>query len=281
MSSFEFPGEYYEVIRKDLRDVTAETDFLASYLPSGGRVLDIGSGTGTNLRALAALGHPGVGVDQSAGFTEFARKAAAEAAAAAPAGETAEVDYVHARTAEYTTEQRFDLAYSLFSTLNQLTRDELKQLFADVRGWLTPGGHLVIDIGHLLNFVDGYQPNIIAHHQGDGLLVTRLARQSVNPHAAIWRNEETVIVRGADGQVSMYANFFDQAVLTAPEVRDLLAAAGFEVVAEYGGFRKEPGPRIGRGPLLFVARVADGGTGTANAAAANVNGSNGTEAVAA
>ncbi|WP_280717046.1 class I SAM-dependent methyltransferase [Kitasatospora sp. MAP5-34] len=275
MSSFEFPGEYYEVIRKDLRDVTAETDFLASYLPPGGRVLDIGSGTGTNLRALAALGHPGVGIDQSASFTEFAREAAKAAAAAGAAGaagaEAAEVEYVHTRTADFTIDQRFDLAYSLFSTLNQLTRDELKQLFADLHGWLAPGGHVVIDIGHLLNFVDGYQPNIIAHHQGDGLLVTRLARQSVNPHAAIWRNEETVIVRGADGQVSMYANFFDQAVLTSPEVRDLLAAAGFEVVAEYGGFRKEPGPRVGRGPLLFVARAT---TATTTRTA-------GTEAVAA
>ncbi len=273
LSSFEFPGEYYEVIRKDLRDVTAETDFLASYLPSGGRVLDVGSGTGTNLRALAALGHPGVGIDQSASFTEFARAAAAGAVDGA---EVAEVEYVHARTADFSTDQRFDLVYSLFSTLNQLTRDELKQLFADVRGWLAPGGHVVIDIGHLLNFVDGYQPNIIAHHQGDDLLVTRLARQSVNPHAAIWRNEETVIARGADGQVSMYANFFDQAVLTSPEIRDLLSAAGLEVVAEYGGFRKEPGPRIGRGPLLFVARAA--GIPADNAAAGSTTG---TSAVAA
>ncbi|MFJ6216784.1 class I SAM-dependent methyltransferase [Streptomyces sp. NPDC092296] len=249
MSSFEFPGEYYEVIRKDFRDLAAETDFLASYLPLGGTVLDLGSATGTNLRALAALGHPGVGVDQSAAFTAHARNAA-------PAPGAAPVEYVHARTADYTTEQRFDLVYSLFGTLNQLPRAELKQLFADVRDWLAPGGHLVVDIGHLLNFVDGFQPNMIAHHQGDDLLITRLARQSVNPHAAIWRNEETIIARGADGTVAMYANFFDQAVLTSPEIRDLLAAAGLEVVAEYGGFRKEPGPRIGRGPLLFVARVA-------------------------
>jgi SAM-dependent methyltransferase len=254
LSSFEFPGECYEVIRKDFRDLVAETDFLASYLTAGGTVLDIGSGTGTNLRALAAQGHPGVGVDQSACFTEYARTVAAAGSGEPGAAPT---EYVHCRTADYTTDQRFDLAYSLFGTLNLLTRDELRQLLADTRRWLAPGGHLVVDFGHLLNFVDGYQPYMIGHHQGDGLLVTRLARQSVQPHAAVWRNEETLLVRTADGSVAMYANFFDQAVLSVPEIRDLLAAAGLEVVAEYGGFRKEPAPRAGRGPLLFVARATE------------------------
>jgi SAM-dependent methyltransferase len=248
VSSFENPGEFYEVIRKDFRDLATETEFLASYLPPGGRVLDIGSGTGGNLRALAALGHPGTGLDQSASFTAYA-VAAADPGSAATA-------YVHTRAEEFTTDDRFDLVYSLFSTLNQLGRTELRQLLTAVLGWLAPGGHVVIDIGHLLNFVDGYQPNIIAHHQGDDLLVTRLARQSVHAHRAVWRNEETIIARDGEGRVSMYANFFDQTVFTAPEVRDLLVDAGFEVVAEYGGFRKEPGPRIGRGPLLFVARAA-------------------------
>ncbi|MEU2626880.1 class I SAM-dependent methyltransferase [Kitasatospora sp. NPDC007106] len=248
LSSFEYPGEFYEVIRKDFRDLAAETEFLASYLPPGGSVLDIGSATGANLRALAALGHPGTGLDQSAAFTGYAASKAQEPGSAA-------VEYVHTRAEEYRTDRRFDLVYSLFSTLNQLDRGELRQLLESVRGWLAPGGHVVVDIGHLLNFVDGYQPNIIAHHQGDGLLVTRLARQSVHAHRAVWRNEETIIARDGDGTVSMYANFFDQTVFTAPEVRDLLVDAGFEVVAEYGGFRKEPGPRIGRGPLLFVARA--------------------------
>ena len=249
MSSFEYPGAYYEVIRNDFRDLAAETEFLASYLPSGGRVLDLGSGTGTTLRALAALGHPGVGVDQSAEFTGYAEKAAS-------ADGSAGTEFVRAAVEEYATDQRFDLVCSLFGSLNQLTRQQLKQVLAAVPGWLAPGGHLVVDIGQLLNFVDSFQPYVIAHHQADELLLTRIARQSVHPHRAAWRSEETIIARDADGRVSMHANFLDQTVFTAPEVRDLLADAGLEVVAEYGGFRKEPAPRSGRGPLLFVARVA-------------------------
>ena len=243
MTSFDFPGACYEVLRQDYRDLSGETDFLASYLPDGGRALDLGCGTGTNLRALAERGYRGVGVDHSPSFVDYARAAGGD------------VEYVHADLAEFDTDQRFDLVYTLFATLNLLSHKDLGDLLGRARRWLNPGGHLVVDAAHLLNFVDGFQPTVVSHHRRDGLLITRLARQLVNPHAATWRNEETLIVRGQDGVVSMYANFFDQTVLTAPELRDLVARAGFTVTAEFGGFRKEPPPRAGRGPLLCVAQA--------------------------
>jgi SAM-dependent methyltransferase len=248
-TSFEFPGEYYEIMRKDFRDVDAETDFLTSLLPDGGTVLDLGSGTGTNLRALRDRGHRCTGVEQSAAFTAYAREAGAEG-----------ITYVHGRAEDFRTEERFDLVHSLFMTLNHLPRTELRATLLRIRELLRPGGHAVLEFGHLLNFVDTFQPHTVAHHRGpDGVLITRLARQVINPHAANWRNEETLLVRAADGTVAMYDNFFDQAVLTGPEIHDLLAAAGLSVTAEYGGFRKQPAPFHGRGPLVIVATARQEG----------------------
>ncbi|MFG3496000.1 class I SAM-dependent methyltransferase [Streptomyces sp. NPDC047928] len=246
MSSFEFPGRYYEIMRRGFRDLAAETSFLASLLPEGGHVLDLGCGTGTNLRELASLGFRGTGVDQSAQFIEYARQAGGEG-----------LTYAHERVENFTTDQRFDLIHSLFMTLNYLPRPELPAVLRTIRSLLRPGGHVVLEFGHLLNFVDTYQPHTIAHHRGDGVLISRLARQVINPHAAIWRNEEVLYVRESDGSVAMYDNFFDQTVLTGPEVRDLLTAAGLTVTAEYGGFRKEPAPFHGRGPLVLVATATD------------------------
>ncbi|MBX6384595.1 MAG: class I SAM-dependent methyltransferase [Microbispora sp.] len=246
MTSFEFPGKYYEIMRRDFRNLAAETEFLASLMPDGGRALDLGCGTGTNLRELGARGYSCVGVDQSAGFIDYA----------VHAGGT-NVQYVHGRIEEFDTDDRFDLVYSLFMTLNYLPRTELRGVLRKMRELLLPGGHVVLEFGHLLNFVETFQQHIIAHHRGDGVLITRLARQSLNPHAANWRNEETLLVRESDGRVSMYDNFFDQAVLTGPEVRELLADAGLTVTAEYGGFRKEQAPGHGRGPLVIVATAEE------------------------
>ncbi|MFF5635766.1 class I SAM-dependent methyltransferase [Streptomyces sp. NPDC012825] len=248
LSSFEFPGGYYEMMRRDFRDLTAETDFLASYVPDGGRVLDLGCGTGTNLRELGARGLSCVGVDQSASFVDYAERAGGEGVA-----------YVHGRAEDFTSQERFHLVYSLFMTLNYLPREQLRRTLRNAADRLLPGGHVVLEFGHLLNFVESYQQHTVAHHRGDGVLITRLVRQSLNPHAAIWRNEETLLVRDADGRVSLYDNFFDQSVLTGPEVRELLADAGLTVTAEYGGFRKEPAPGHGRGPLVIVAsRTGEG-----------------------
>lgn len=242
-SSFEFPGKYYEIIRQDFRKTQTETDFFASYLPPNGRVLDLGCGTGTNVRALAELGYSCIGVDQSQHFIDYARNAESKDT----------IDFVHARVADYSTDQQFDLIYTIFVTLNYMERDDIPILFRKVRRWLRPGGHFVVDIGHMLNFVDNYQPYIIAHHQHEGVLITRLIRHLVNAHTANWRHEETILVRESDGEVSMYDDFFDQMALTGPELRHLLADAGLKVVEEFGSFRKETPSRRGQGHLIFVA----------------------------
>ncbi|WP_051393760.1 class I SAM-dependent methyltransferase [Glycomyces arizonensis] len=247
MTGFEFPGQYYEVIRKSFRDVDAETAYFSTWLEksgraSGGRVLDLGCGTGTNLRALRERGHTGVGVDTSAAFLERASALGGDG-----------VDYVRAAITEFDTAETFDLVVCVFATLNLIPPEQLAPLLRRIRGWLKPGGHLVLEAAHLLGFVDAYQPYMIAHHEADGVLLTRLVRTTVNGHTACWRNEETIVARDPDGTVSMHANRFDQWVLTAPQIRDALTASGFAVVAEHGGFRDAPPAPIGKGPLVQVA----------------------------
>jgi SAM-dependent methyltransferase len=244
--SFEFPGEYYEIIRADFRNTDAETMFLSSYLPSGGTVLDIGCGTGTNLRALDAAGHRCVGLDQSRHFIDYAR-----------AHSSPGIKFLHTRAADFGPQERFDLVYSVFVTLNYLDREELRTVIGNLRNWLRPGGVFVVDIGHMLNFADRYQPYIIAHHRRDDILITRLTRHHVDAHAANWRHDETIIVRDGDKPLAMYENSFDQMVLTAPELTRYLGDAGLTVVEQFGSFRKDPPPRSGNGHLVLVARAAD------------------------
>lgn len=264
MRSFEFPGAYYEIMRKDFRDLAAETRLLASWLPPGGSALDLGCGTGSNLRELAELGYRGVGVDQSAAFTEHANAVPVEG-----------VEFVRARAETFTTDERFDLVYSLFLTLNQLPRAELPAVLRRMRSLLKPGGHVLLEFGPVGGGFGGIGvygggvgggaagsfgstgafsgSHMIGHHRAGGVLVTRLARRAAAATEACWRGEETLLIRDEQGQLALYENVFEEAVLTRREVAGLLAGAGLAAVAEYGGFQKEPAPLHGQGPLVVVA----------------------------
>ncbi|MBV8539725.1 MAG: class I SAM-dependent methyltransferase [Pseudonocardiales bacterium] len=242
MSEFDFPGKYYEIIRKDFRDLSAETDFFVDLAGDGGEVLDLGCGTGTNLRALHERGHTGVGVDTSVEFLSWAKSSSRGG-----------VEYINTSITEFQCDAQFDLILCVFGTLNLIPPDKWSGLFHRMRKLLRPGGHLVVDAAQLLNYVDSYQPFVISHHEGHGVLLTRLARTIVNAHTTNWRHEETIVVREDDGRVSMYGNFFDQWLVTAGDVRRALADSGLQLTAEYGSFRRTAPPAIGKGPLIQVA----------------------------
>lgn len=217
-----------------------ETAFLRSYLPARGTVLDVGCGTGTTLRALSKLGHRCTGVDQSAHFIEYAKAAGGE------------IDFVHATAANCAVDGPFDLVTCLFVTLNYMPPEDVPEVLGRVATWLAPGGHFVLDVAHLLNFVDNFQPFIIAHHVDGDVVITRFTRHVVHPHEANWRHDESLLVRDG-GEVSMYYNAFDQYVYTVRELHRMLETAGLKVVSEFGAFDREVAPR-GRGHRVIVAR---------------------------
>ena len=241
---FEFPGAYYEVIRQDFRNVERETDFLAGYLPeSGGSLLDLGCGTGTNLRALAGGERECVGVDQSAAFLEYARRQGGEG-----------VTYHHCRAIDFESDRRFDLIFSIFVTLNYMPFRDVRPVLAKVASWLKPEGRFVLDFAHLLNFVDGFRPYVTAHHQQDEVFITRLVSHTVRPIRATWEHDESIMVSDG-GQVSMYRNSFEQTVLTVPTVLQLMGDVGLEPVETFGAFDRSVKAK-GRGDLVLVARRA-------------------------
>jgi SAM-dependent methyltransferase len=241
---FEFPGAYYEVIRQDFRNIERETKFLAGYLPErGGSLLDLGCGTGTNLRALAGDGRGCVGVDQSAAFLEYARQQGGEG-----------VTYHHCRAVEFESDARFDLVYSIFVTLNYMPFRDVRPVLAKVASWLKPEGRFVLDFAHLLNFVEGFRPYVTAHHQRDDVFITRLVSHTVRPIRAIWEHDESIVVSDA-GRVSMYRNSFEQTVLTVPTVLQMMEDVGLSVVETFGAFDRSVKAKV-RGDLVLVAQRA-------------------------
>lgn len=96
-------------------------DLILKWLPPGGKVLDVGCGSGRMLRALAERGIPGLGIDPYAAATELCRRLAAEKMNQLP--------------------ELFDLVYTRY-TLHHLNAPQ--QLAGKTRSVLRPGGVLLI-----------------------------------------------------------------------------------------------------------------------------------------
>jgi SAM-dependent methyltransferase len=94
---------------------------ITTWLPSGGRVLDVGCGSGRMLKTLVARGISGMGIDPYASDTERCRRLRAE-----------EVDQLL---------ESFDLVYMRY-TLHHL--DVPQQFPHKARSLLHPGGVLLI-----------------------------------------------------------------------------------------------------------------------------------------
>ena len=110
---------------------------LATRLPAGARVLDVGCGPGLpTAAALAALGHQVHGIDVSARQIELAR-------AHVPDGRFEVADVARCRDLGHAS---FDAIVALYS-LTHVPRDEYPSLFGRFVAWLRPGGWFLGALG--------------------------------------------------------------------------------------------------------------------------------------
>lgn len=103
-------------------------------LPGGARVLDLGCGSGAPVAREIAGRHRVVGVDVSARQIELA-------AENLPGGEFVCAD---ALDVDFPPES-FDAVVSMY-TIDHVPRDEHATLFERMRGWLKPGGLLLVSV---------------------------------------------------------------------------------------------------------------------------------------
>lgn len=195
----------------------------------GGRVLELGCGTGRLTVSIAQSGIDIVGVDLSDSMLEAARSKARRAGV--------EVPFVRADMRDLDLDGQFEtLLIPGNSLLHLLTNEELKQCLAGVRRHLAPGGQLVFDIS-----------------KWD---MSRYARDPAQRHPAFTQGEITVDETSsydAAAQVRDVVWYLSTAraadfrkieyrlrVIFPQELLLLLEIAGFRLEARYGEFTREP-----------------------------------------
>ena len=188
---------------------------------AGGRVVELGVGTGRIAVPVAAEGIPVIGVDSSAGMLQVCRERA-EAA-----GVVGLLDLRLGELAEPPIDERVGLVMVPFRSYLHLHEDEerLRALRA-ARELLVPGGRLVFDV-----FAPSREDVEDTHRRW-------LEREPGIWERAVWDTQSrtlTLTVRGPSGETTMAL-----AWLEPEEWRALLERAGFEVLACYGWFDRRP-----------------------------------------
>jgi SAM-dependent methyltransferase len=145
MTTFGGYARYYDLLYRD-KDYRGETEFVErifrEHTTNPRRVLELGCGTGVHGIMLAERGYEVTGMDLS----EEMLTAASQRVALLQPNIRNRVRFIKGDVRHDILQEQFDVVLSLFHVMSyQLTNDDLRQVFANVKAHLAPGGVFVFD----------------------------------------------------------------------------------------------------------------------------------------
>jgi SAM-dependent methyltransferase len=215
-------------------DVRADIDMYLGFAQrTGGRVLEIGVGTGRVAIPLAQAGYAVTGIDASEAMLAIARDKAAQA------GGADRLTLVRAEMQSFDLSARFDCAVVPINTfMHNLTLDDQLATLGCIRKHLAPGGLLILDLFNP-------DPNL----PDDRRLVLHRARPGVNGQPILqfttrsidWENQRVLAMfivdePDAQGLIRRTTFPFELRFLFRNEVELLMRQAGFTIEAVYGSY---------------------------------------------
>ena len=223
------------------KNTEAEIRFLLEQLrvPEGGRVLDVGCGTGRHAIALAAEGYRVTGVDLSEGMLEVARSRAGRAGV--------EIEWIRMDAVGYRSEETFDGviclcegAFCLLGAGDDPFARDLK-ILDNVYGSLRPGGRLILNVLNACRQIRAFDDDDVEAGRFDPLTLTEISDVSKLSEQELPDLRE----RG----------------YTPPELHRMLTWTGFRVLGIHGGTAGDWGlrlPRLDEMELMAIVEKPEG-----------------------
>jgi len=213
----------------------------ASKVPDGGRILELGCGSGRVLIPLAQAGHRITGVDGSQGMLN-----ALNVKLENEAPEVMDrVELAHASFDTFSANQRFDLIYFSCDTFQHLVGTEVQlKTLRNIRELLAPGGRLIIDttiIDVELALLSADEEQIHEHPAGDG----DTWRLKMTPLVDFKQMRERDLIEierirtGPDRSetvVERYRSQTEMAIIFPREMELLIRASGMRVKERLGSY---------------------------------------------
>ena len=229
MSDYDRWGRYYDLIYGRRMDYESQCNHLRSLfeetgVPEGGRILDLGCGTGGHAITLAGMGYRVTGIDDSKPMVEIAT----EKAGGLPA------EFLHQDMTDLDLLGGFDAAICMFGGFGHITEiADVRRALRGISSLLLPGAPFIFEYWN----VGGMKPEHTGSEEveRDGLKVIRLARSVFDPTANIVDIRFEFTVRRDGKAVEQFLVRTSIRSYERGEMEGLLADADFDVRATWDG----------------------------------------------
>ncbi len=248
---------YYDMLYGD-KDYRAEADFVATQirarLPSAGRILDLGCGTGRHASALAEFGFFISGVDQSAAMVEKAEAGRLRL----PAQHANRLRFCVGDVRETRLGEPFDAVTSLFHVMSyQLTEDDLAAAFATAAAHVQVGGCFLFDFWYGAAVLSHLPDVRVKRLARDGLRLTRIAEPAMSTESNRVDVCYEIFVEEPEGVlVAHFRETHRMRYWFLPELTRLLAESGFRV-AQVGEWMTGAAPSTDSWSVMIIAERTD------------------------
>lgn len=208
------------------------TTLLQEYGVSEGLVLELGCGTGTLTRLLAARGYDMIGVDVSAEMLEIAAERSVEI------GTEPGILYLLQDMRDLELYGTVRAVVSICDSVNYLMEyEDLVEVFKRVNNYLDPGGIFVFDLNTTYKYEQLLGEQTIAENREEGSFIWENyynAEEQVNEY------DLTLFIREEDQRYRKYEETHYQRAYSLETVKQAIETAGMEFVTAYEAFGKKP-----------------------------------------
>lgn len=241
MSAFDPWAKYYDLIHQGL---TGEAEFyVGRAVERGGRVLELGCGTGRLAIPMAMCGLEVVGVDNSKAMLDECRDKMAAIGAL-----KGSLRLMHDDITELDLGETFDTVIMAYRTLmHMLTPEQQRRALRAARGHLAPGGHIMLNTWlpnlKMMHTSTRANPGFreTGRHAWNGVTVVHRVRTAVDEYRQLLVEEHQIFELDGDGNTLLERTMpMVRAWTTLRELRHLIELEGLATEALYGDFDETP-----------------------------------------
>lgn len=224
MSNFNAYGKYYDLLYKD-KDYQMEVAYLDSLIrkhrPSASKILELGCGSGSHAEWLTKKGYQVTGIERSA-----------EMVSAALQKKIQGFTPMLADITEFSVEDRFDVAVSLFHVISYLTSTEsLIKTFELTARHLKPGGIFVFDVWYAPAVLNLRPTTRIKRLENEEIRITRIAESVMDINRNLVDvNFEVMIESKAGHKTETIRELHPMRYFGLPEIELLAKLTSFRLI---------------------------------------------------